>query len=227
LNNPLSLTDSSGHDPYWDLIALGTLNSTPGYSSNPIVSATATTILNQVNIGPVSVPSENNWTIEGFVLGRMEGRRDVVLSLLNSISNPSSMWDGLSSLIFNRDETITAIKQQLSTAEGWGKFSIDYEFTASTILVGMEIKTPGITGILNNTSKIKSFTYHSLDQICLRDGHGVSNTAIIDAVENPLRVALQPGETMLYEGKNATVVINRGRSLVTAWANNSKGWRYK
>lgn len=58
-----------------------------------------------------------------------------------------------------------------------------------------------------------------------RDGFGVSPAAQLDAVKNPLNVITNADGTITYVGNNATVILNSGGKVVTAWANNSGGWR--
>jgi hypothetical protein len=54
---------------------------------------------------------------------------------------------------------------------------------------------------------------------------GVSPQAILNAVRDPISVLQQPGGTWLFEGKNASVVLNTAGRLVTAWATNQGGYR--
>jgi hypothetical protein len=60
----------------------------------------------------------------------------------------------------------------------------------------------------------------------MRDGHGVSDQAIDDAVENPLEPPqTQPNGTYKYEGTDAVVILNERGELVATWARNSNGRR--
>ncbi|MCL4449092.1 MAG: hypothetical protein M1152_05330 [Actinobacteria bacterium] len=73
---------------------------------------------------------------------------------------------------------------------------------------------------------ITGFTQHGLEQALGRDGGvGVSDSAMADAVENPVEVEEQSGGRTLYVGTNATVVLNSDGEVITTWANNSAGWR--
>jgi RHS repeat-associated protein len=74
--------------------------------------------------------------------------------------------------------------------------------------------------------RISGYTRHGLNQAISRDNHGVSIRSIHDAIHNPLKVAQQSGGRTKYVGKNATVVLNKSRQVITTWARNSKGWRY-
>ena len=58
-----------------------------------------------------------------------------------------------------------------------------------------------------------------------RDGVGVADEALIDAVSNPVEVVQQANGTVMYVGANARVVLNENMEVVTAWATNSTGWR--
>jgi RHS repeat-associated protein len=72
---------------------------------------------------------------------------------------------------------------------------------------------------------IDGFTKHGLNQAISRDGVGVSNPAMLDAVKNPTQVVQQPGGRTMYVGKDATVVMNSQGKVITTWANGSAGQR--
>ena len=75
--------------------------------------------------------------------------------------------------------------------------------------------------------KIAGYTKHGIEQAILRDNHGVSPQAILDAVRSPLKVISQPERgTVLYVGKSAVVSLNKAGKVVTTWATNKAGWRY-
>ncbi len=75
-------------------------------------------------------------------------------------------------------------------------------------------------------NSITGFTQHGLEQALGRDGGvGVSDSAMADAVTNPVEVEEQTGGRTLYVGTNATVVLNSDGEVITTWANNSAGWR--
>ena len=73
-------------------------------------------------------------------------------------------------------------------------------------------------------------TAHGEVQIQERDGHGVSDEAIEDAVADaekpPTYKPDQYGGTYEYVGRDATVHLNRAGQVVTAWANTRSGWRH-
>lgn len=75
--------------------------------------------------------------------------------------------------------------------------------------------------------KITGYTKHGTEQALGRDGGiGVSNKAITDAVNNPVKPPIpQSGGTTKYIGKDATVVLNQDGKVVTTWANSSAGTR--
>ena len=77
--------------------------------------------------------------------------------------------------------------------------------------------------------EISGRTEHGEQQIQTRDGHGVNDTAVNDAVANPTKppryVPDKYGGTYRYVGKDATVNLNKDGQVVTAWARNSSGWR--
>jgi hypothetical protein len=74
--------------------------------------------------------------------------------------------------------------------------------------------------------EIDGYTQHGLKQVLGRDGGvGVTDSAMNDAVEDPLKVEVQPGGKFRYIGKTATVVLNSAGRVVTAWARTSSAWR--
>lgn len=77
--------------------------------------------------------------------------------------------------------------------------------------------------------EITGRTDHGEQQIQTRDGHGVNDEAVNDAVQNPTKppryIPDKYGGTYRYVGKNATVNLNKDGQVVTAWARNSSGWR--
>lgn len=76
---------------------------------------------------------------------------------------------------------------------------------------------------------ISGLTEHAEEQANGRDGHGVNDRAMENAVENPIGPPKfkpdQYGGTYVYVGRDATVVLNRDGQVVTAWANSRNGWR--
>ncbi|HEX5121362.1 MAG TPA: hypothetical protein VFW65_39765 [Pseudonocardiaceae bacterium] len=77
--------------------------------------------------------------------------------------------------------------------------------------------------------EITGRTEHGEQQIQTRDGHGVTDEAVNDAVTNPTKppryIPDKYGGTYRYVGKNATVNLNKDGQVVTAWARKSSGWR--
>lgn len=77
--------------------------------------------------------------------------------------------------------------------------------------------------------EISGRTEHGEQQIQTRDGHGVNDDAVNDAVANPTKppryIPDKYGGTYRYTGQNATVNLNENGQVVTAWARNSAGWR--
>ncbi|MGH9170158.1 MAG: hypothetical protein ACRD0Z_04730 [Acidimicrobiales bacterium] len=75
-------------------------------------------------------------------------------------------------------------------------------------------------------SEITGYTDHGLQQAISRDGGlGVSQSAMEDAVANPIDVVRQASGTFKFVGNDATVVLNSDGKVVTTWATNSAGWR--
>ena len=57
-----------------------------------------------------------------------------------------------------------------------------------------------------------------------KDGVGVSNEAVVDAVRNG-RIICRPNGSYQFVGKHATVVLNKEGKIVTAWARGRNGFR--
>lgn len=75
-------------------------------------------------------------------------------------------------------------------------------------------------------TEISGRTNHGNEQALGRDGHGVSDAAMNDAVRNPIQPPEpQPGGRFKYVGDHAVVVLNSSGKVVTTWAKSSAGWR--
>jgi hypothetical protein len=78
-------------------------------------------------------------------------------------------------------------------------------------------------------SQINGFTDHGRERIEGRDGHGVNDSALRDAVEHPIGppeyAQDQYGGNYTYVGKDATVILSKDGRVITAWANSRDGWR--
>lgn len=77
--------------------------------------------------------------------------------------------------------------------------------------------------------EVSGRTAHGESQIQTRDGHGVNDAAIDDAVHNPIKPPKfrgdQYGGTYRYVGKDAAVNLNEQGEVTTAWARTKAGWR--
>jgi RHS repeat-associated protein len=74
-------------------------------------------------------------------------------------------------------------------------------------------------------AEITGFTRHGLEQALGREGVGVNEQAMLDAVNAPERVVQEANGTTRFIGKDATVVLSSEGSVVTTWANGSTGTR--
>ena len=83
----------------------------------------------------------------------------------------------------------------------------------------------GGAGARQGGGTITGFTRHGLNQAISRDGVGVSNRAMLDAMKNPKEVVPQSNGTTLYIGQNAVVLTNAQGKVVTTWATSSAGQR--
>ncbi|RFZ66049.1 hypothetical protein CKW46_04730 [Mycobacterium liflandii] len=78
-------------------------------------------------------------------------------------------------------------------------------------------------------TRINGLTEHGAQRVEGRDGHGVNDNAMQDAVAHPIEppqfMPDQYGGTWRYIGKDATVSLNENGQVTTAWANSRNGWR--
>ncbi|MDT5051297.1 MAG: hypothetical protein QOD88_3696 [Mycobacterium sp.] len=77
--------------------------------------------------------------------------------------------------------------------------------------------------------QINGLTEHGAQRVDGRDGHGVNDNAMQDAVEHPIGPPEyspdQYGGNYTYVGKDATVILSKDGKVITAWANSRDGWR--
>jgi hypothetical protein len=69
----------------------------------------------------------------------------------------------------------------------------------------------GFARVAQNVSGIRK---HGVDQIINR---GISPAAVLDAIQNPIKIRPRPNGTTQYIGGSATVVLNAGGEIVTVW----------
>jgi hypothetical protein len=79
--------------------------------------------------------------------------------------------------------------------------------------------------------QINGYTGHGRQSVDDHDGHGVNDDALQDAVEHPLsppsyQINEQGKGAYLYQGKDASVVLNKDGQVVTAWPRSRQGWRH-
>jgi len=63
-------------------------------------------------------------------------------------------------------------------------------------------------------TRITGFRKHGINQIINR---GISPGAILDAINNPIKIKIRPNGTTQYCGSDAVIVLNPGGEVVTAW----------
>jgi hypothetical protein len=75
--------------------------------------------------------------------------------------------------------------------------------------------------------EITGLTRHGAERAEGRDGVGVSDEAMADAVANPVNGPnyQSKNQTYVYEGRDAIVFLNEEGRVVTTWATTSNGWR--
>jgi len=92
---------------------------------------------------------------------------------------------------------------------------------------GRPVSQP-IGGVITGYAVNRAGVRHGLNQAISRPGGGVSPRAMLAAVKNPLRIVQQAGGgTTQYIGPNAVVVVNARGQIVTTWATNSAGLRWR
>lgn len=78
-------------------------------------------------------------------------------------------------------------------------------------------------------TQINGLTEHGAQRVEGRDGHGVNDNAMQDAVKHPIGppeyAPDQYGGNYTYVGKDATVILSQDGKVITAWANSRDGWR--
>jgi hypothetical protein len=84
------------------------------------------------------------------------------------------------------------------------------------------------SGVMS-VGEITGYSKHGLNQAISRDGgKGVGVKHILDAVKNPKKIVEQPNRgTVKYQGKKATVILNKEGKLVTTFGSsraNSKSF---
>ena len=80
---------------------------------------------------------------------------------------------------------------------------------------------------LDAPDHVTGWSRHAREQARSRDGHGVSDAAVADAVTNPAMVRYDAArDRFRYDGEHAVVVLGRDGSVVTTWARRASGWRF-
>jgi hypothetical protein len=72
---------------------------------------------------------------------------------------------------------------------------------------------------------LAGYTRHGLNQAIGREGVGVAPRAILDAFRNPLSILGQSGGRFLFEGADASIVVNANGEVITTWATSAAGVR--
>jgi len=71
---------------------------------------------------------------------------------------------------------------------------------------------------IKKLSKITGYTKHGIHQAVGRDGgKGVAVKSILDAVKNPKKVVTQSNGRTKYQGKQATVILNKEDKVITTF----------
>jgi hypothetical protein len=81
----------------------------------------------------------------------------------------------------------------------------------SKIQIGHE---PNVAAELEEVADVTGFTKHGINRVIDRK---IPPVAILDALNNPLRIVPQANGTTQYIGRDATVVLNPFGRVVTIW----------
>lgn len=181
------------------------------------------------------VASNNNNTLTAVGLG-MVGFAALVsggIALAGAIATGATLTGiiggvtataGLGSLGF--------MSAEIQEATGNGNWIMDTTGMGEGLYNGLLLGTASLATIgsaasfgLLATNPMTGFTQHGWSQALIRDGHGVSRKAILNAVKHPLSVIDQGSRGVKYVGKLATVVLNSAGKVITTWATTSSGWR--
>lgn len=127
------------------------------------------------------------------------------LDIVGFIPGAGEAADGMNALIYG--------------AQGdWANAAIS-SAAAGLPLAGDSLKLPRIAG------KIAGYTRHGIHSAISHKGGGVNQRSILNAVRDPVRVVEQIGGALRYEGRDATVTINRRGSIITTWPTSREGRR--
>lgn len=121
---------------------------------------------------------------------------------------------------------------EIQEATGNGNWIMDSTGMSEDLYNGLLLGTASIATLgpivsfgMLATNPMTGFTQHGWNQALLRDGHGVSRKAILNAVKHPLSVVNQGARGIKYTGKLASVVLNSTGKVITTWAITRAGWR--
>ena len=246
--NPVMNRDPSGYVTYGELLGAMAINAVLGAAIGGLSGLILNVLYYDTHGGDMQSPDRNKVAWEGFWKGALFGAAGgalfgglgllgtefifaniligVILIFMGMYSlgksfefymNGDTLWGDIYLLIAG----LSFIGSGFSFGKAWSMAFDDFYVPASVGAAGnVEYDLP--TG-----GKITGYTKHGAEQALGRDGGiGVSNMAIMDAVNNPVKApVIQSGGTTKYIGHDATVVLNQEGKVVTTWANSSVGTR--
>ncbi|MCE5324305.1 hypothetical protein LLG46_13470 [bacterium] len=192
-----------------------------------------------VENNPVNAIDPNGFCGEGGVLGGPPMWYDKLADATDKYLPDSPILDALIPGYSSLRGTFKFPKKIGHCGEGAGTFVgrpsvrnapglVDDVVTVVTVITAGVAAAAPFGAAEATTIPIKGYTGHGIEQAISRDAHGVSTKAILDAVRNPRKTVSQPTRgTTLYVGRDAVVSLNQEGKVVTTWAKNSNGWRYK
>ncbi len=151
----------------------------------------------------------------------------LALSIYDVFQNPKDVlaWVGLAGDALDLIPFVTGLGEAARAAKITDSI-VDSSKVASKIddVVDADKSTKKVAGT------ITGYTKHGLNQAIGRNnGLGVSPSAILDAVRNPMKIVEKTDDfgrhSVQYKGIGSTVVINDEGKIVSCWARSSKFWR--
>jgi hypothetical protein len=99
----------------------------------------------------------------------------------------------------------------------------------AVIQVGIAAATDGAGEVVEageaGAAAIRGFTKHGINQAISREGVGVAEGPMMDAVRNPTKLIQQADGAVKYVGKDATVILNKAGKVISTWARNAASFR--
>jgi hypothetical protein len=94
------------------------------------------------------------------------------------------------------------------------------------VLLGGGLHLEGLFDLDRWSELVTGWTEHGRERATGREGHGVNEAAMRDALNHPVRAYSDvERRTTRYVGRDASVVLNENGEVVTVWPRGKRGWR--